>query len=178
MQHNGLFVALTGLSGSGKTTIAKGAQEILESKGYKVDLVDENKYCQTVCSDLNLSSEEGQEENINRLSFIAQRKAKGRRIVILAAVNPYASTQNVCKDRGAVLVHVFCPFDVCRERDPEGLYKKHGDHQMPGGQATGAFRFDDPGFNCLAIFTDSTNPQRAQKDCAKDLARIILCHFI
>jgi adenylylsulfate kinase len=83
-----LLLQMTGLSGAGKSTIAQGAQRLLEARGLKVEIIDGDEYRKVICKDLGFS-EEDRKENIRRLSFIGNVLARNDVIAIIAAINPY-----------------------------------------------------------------------------------------
>lgn len=120
-----LVVQMTGLSGSGKSTIAKETQKKLIALNYKVEVIDGDYYRQNICKDLGFSKED-RIENINRLGFIALGLAKHNVISIIAAINPYEEARCILQNKSVNVrtVHIHCPLEELIKRDPKSLYKK------------------------------------------------------
>lgn len=120
-----IFVQLTGLSGAGKTTISYNAAAELRKRGFRVEVIDGDEYRETLCSDVGFSRAD-RETNIRRLAFVADRFVKNGIIVLLAAVNPYASVrEEVARSfENALTVWVDCDLATLVERDTKGLYRR------------------------------------------------------
>lgn len=120
-----LFIQLTGLSGSGKTTIANGVKIILEDKGFHVEVIDGDVYRKKLCSDLGFSKED-RNENIRRLGFVSNRFAVNGVISILAAINPYEEIRKELSLYGTHVktVWIHCDLDTLIRRDTKQLYKR------------------------------------------------------
>jgi adenylylsulfate kinase len=120
-----LLIQMTGLSGAGKSTIAHLAREILIDLGYKVELLDSDKYRQHLCRDLGFSKDD-RLENIRRLGFVAFTLARQGIISILAAINPYEEARDALKRASPLTKTVFidCPLSVTKQRDSKGLYRR------------------------------------------------------
>ena len=115
---------MTGLSGAGKTTIARQVKELLEKEGIPIVIVDGDEYRKTLCKDLGFSKEDRQ-ENIRRLGKAAFDFVKQGQVAIIAAINPYEVVRKELKDNyNAKTVWVQCPLDELIKRDTKGLYKK------------------------------------------------------
>jgi adenylylsulfate kinase len=119
-----MLIQLTGLSGSGKTTIANLVKNKLEIKGIAVDILDADLYRTTVCKDLGYSKKD-RNENISRLASIASSLDQQNKVVIIAAINPYQQMRNLLTDRyGSKTVWIKCPLHILIQRDTKGYYKK------------------------------------------------------
>lgn len=120
-----LFIQLTGLSGSGKSTIANGAKKLLLDKGFRVEVIDGDIYRKILCNDLGFSKED-RHENIRRLGFVSNLLATNGIIAILAAINPYEEIRRVLAGYGSHVktVWIHCDLDTLIKRDTKGLYKK------------------------------------------------------
>lgn len=120
-----LFIQLTGLSGSGKSTIANGVKKLLESNGFRVEVIDGDIYRKKLCPDLGFSKED-RHENIRRLGFVSNKFAVNGIISILAAINPYEEIRKELSDFGAHVktVWIDCDLDMLVKRDTKQLYKK------------------------------------------------------
>lgn len=123
----GLVVFLTGLSGSGKSTIAQELKEYLTADA--VTVLDGDVVREHLSKGLGFSKED-RDTNIKRIGWVAAEIAKHGGTVICAAIAPYEETREVVRqmveDLGGVflLVHVATSLEVCEERDIKGLYAK------------------------------------------------------
>jgi adenylylsulfate kinase len=120
-----LLIQLTGLSGSGKTTIANGVKKLLEQNDYPVEVIDGDIYRKKLCPDLGFSKED-RNENIRRLGFVANVLATKGVIAILAAINPYEEIRRELTKYGAHVntVWINCDIETLIKRDTKQLYKK------------------------------------------------------
>lgn len=117
---------MTGLSGAGKTTIAKGAEKELCSRGYKVEMLDGDELRRTISADLGFSAED-REENIRRAGDIAAWMANNGAIVIAALISPSRTGRKQAREAAKGRFHeiyIRADLETCEKRDPKGLYKK------------------------------------------------------
>ena len=127
--RQGFVVFFTGLSGSGKSTIANVLLvKLLEMGGRPVTLLDGDLVRKNLSSELGFSKEH-RDINIRRIGFVASEIAKHRGIAICAPIAPYDRTRKdvraLVSETGAfILVHVSTPLEVCEARDRKGLYAK------------------------------------------------------
>jgi adenylyl-sulfate kinase len=123
----GCVVWLTGLSGAGKTTIARVLEIELRGAGHPVCVLDGDCLRRGLCADLGFSPEDRQ-ENIRRVGEVARLFADAGMICIVALISPYR--QDRARARAAapgnrfLEVFVNSPLDVCERRDPKGLYAR------------------------------------------------------
>ena len=124
-KQEGVAVWLTGLSGSGKTTISIPLCEKLESMGYRVQHLDGDVVRQKLTKDLGFSKED-RDQNIERVTFVAERLVKHGVISVCAFISPYKKERQYARDEIGRFVEVFvkCPLEICEERDVKGLYAK------------------------------------------------------
>jgi adenylylsulfate kinase len=125
MQHRGVTVWFTGLSGAGKTTISRAVAEKLRSLDCKLEVLDGDIVRENLTKGLGFSKED-REENIRRIGFVAHLLTRNGVIVLVSAISPYRSMREEAKQRIGDFVEVFvnAPLNVCEERDVKGLYKK------------------------------------------------------
>jgi sulfate adenylyltransferase len=125
----GFTVFFTGLSGAGKSTIAKGLLvRLLEIGGRPVTLLDGDIVRKNLSSELGFSKEH-RDINIRRIGFVASEITENGGIAICAPIAPYDAIRRdvpsmISPLGGFVLVHVATPLDVCEKRDRKGLYAK------------------------------------------------------
>lgn len=120
----GFCVWLTGLSGSGKTTIAKGLVDHFKGNRY-IETMDGDEIRKGLSSDLGFSKEDRNEHN-KRVIFCTKLLTRNGVIVVVALISPYRETRAYAKVQIPNMMEVFvkAPLDVCIERDPKGLYKR------------------------------------------------------
>lgn len=125
----GFTVFFTGLSGSGKSTIANAlVTKFLEMGGRPVTLLDGDLVRKHLSSELGFSKEH-RDINIRRIGYVASEITKNGGIAICAPIAPYEATRKAVREAiepvgGFLLVHVATPVEVCEQRDRKGLYAK------------------------------------------------------
>jgi adenylylsulfate kinase len=138
IERHAHVVWLTGLSGSGKTTVAVAVAEVLERRGLLVEVLDGDALRTAMPTGF---SREDREAHARRVAFLASRLAFHGITTIVALVSPYrasrAYARSLCKK--FIEVYVSTPLDVCERRDTKGLYARARAGQLP--QFTG---IDDP----------------------------------
>ncbi len=124
----GFVLWLTGLPGSGKTTIASKVAEILRQRGYRVELLDGDWVRKTINPDAGFTREE-RNRHLYRVAWIARLLARNGVIVLCSFVSPYRDTRAkireiVSEEVPFIEVYVKCSLEEVIRRDPKGLYKK------------------------------------------------------
>ncbi len=128
-RHAGFTVFLTGLSGAGKSTIARALQvKLLETGGRPVTLLDGDLVRKQLSSELGFSKEH-RDLNIRRIGFVAAEITKNRGVALCAPIAPYDAVRKevralIAPLGGFVLVHVATALAVCEARDVKGLYAR------------------------------------------------------
>lgn len=123
------LIVFTGLSGSGKSTIARGlADALIERGGRTVTLLDGDVVRRLLSAGLTFSKDD-RDLNIRRIGYVAAEITRHGGVAICAPIAPYAATRaevrrmvNAAGD--FVLVHVATPLEECERRDRKGLYAK------------------------------------------------------
>ena len=125
----GLTIFFTGLSGSGKSTIANVLRtKFLETGGRPVSLLDGDLVRKHLSSELGFSKEH-RDINIRRIGYVSSEITKNGGIAICAPIAPYDAVRKHVREMiephgGFILVHVATPLEVCEQRDRKGLYAK------------------------------------------------------
>ncbi len=140
----GAVVWLTGLSGSGKSTVAVECEALLVGQGQPAAVLDGDNLRHGLCADLGFS-ESDRRENLRRISEVAVLMAHAGIVVFVPVVSPYVSARDAARSlvesHGVHFVEVFVdtPLELCEQRDPKGLYRK-----ARAGEITGFTGVDDP----------------------------------
>jgi sulfate adenylyltransferase len=144
-RHRGLVVFLTGLSGSGKSTIARGLADSLRESGDRtVTLLDGDVVRRELSSGLGFGKAD-RDLNVRRIGWVAAEVARHRGMALCCPIAPYAKARATARQMaltagaGFLLVHVATPLAVCEQRDRKGLYAR-----ARAGQITGMTGIDDP----------------------------------
>jgi len=123
----GFTVFFTGLSGSGKSTIANALMsKLMEIGGRQISLLDGDIVRKNLSSELGFSKEH-RDLNIRRIGYVASEITKNGGIAICAPIAPYTATRRQVRDAispvgGFVEIHVSTPLEICEQRDRKGLY--------------------------------------------------------
>jgi len=140
----GMTVWLTGLSGSGKSTIAYEVERRLVDRNRAAYVLDGDNLRHGINSDLAFSKED-RAENVRRVGEIARLMADAGLIVLVPVISPYRSGREEVREMhesiGLSFMEVFVdtPLEVCEQRDPKGLYAR-----ARAGEITGMTGVDDP----------------------------------
>jgi len=127
--RRGIVLFLTGLSGSGKSTIARNLRDVLSERGdRRVSLLDGDLVRQLLSAGLTFSRAD-RDLNIARIGFVAAEVARHGGIAICAPIAPYADARARVREMVSevgdfLLIHVATPVEVCAARDRKGLYAK------------------------------------------------------
>ncbi|NEQ51261.1 MAG: adenylyl-sulfate kinase [Leptolyngbya sp. SIO3F4] len=125
MQHRGVTVWFTGLSGSGKTTISQALEKKLRAAGAKLEVLDGDIVRTNLTKGLGFSKED-RDENVRRIGFVSHLLTRNGVIVLVSAISPYREVRDQVRARIGDFVEVYAntPVEVCEQRDVKGLYKK------------------------------------------------------
>jgi bifunctional enzyme CysN/CysC len=129
---------LTGLPGSGKSTVADALEQVLFERGIRCYILDGDMVRQTLSDDLGFSPED-RAENVRRVARTAQLMMDAGLVVIVSLVSPFAADREKARELFAASdfaeVFIDTPIELCRERDPKGLYAREASD--PQGAMTG-----------------------------------------
>ena len=144
-RRRGLVVFFTGLSGSGKSTIARGVADALHETGDRtVTLLDGDVVRRELSADLGFSRAD-RDRNVRRIGWVAAEVARHGGLALCCPIAPYAQARAQAREMaraagaGFVLIHLATPLEVCERRDRKGLYAR-----ARAGQLTGMTGIDDP----------------------------------
>jgi len=154
--QKGKVIWLTGLSGSGKTTIAQALEVKLHNDlGFLTYVLDGDVLRSGLNFDLNMSLI-GRSENIRRAAHVAALFADAGVVVICAFISPYKSARDTVRRIMEVPffeVYVKCPIEECKSRDPKGLYAKCDAGDITGFTGIDA-PYEEPANSELVVETD------------------------
>jgi adenylylsulfate kinase len=124
VRGSGAVLWFTGLSGSGKTTIAQEVCDELERQGIAVEYLD-GDVIRSVFPNTGFSRAD-RDAHVRRVGFLASRLEHHGVVVIAALVSPYRESRDFVRSlcRNFIEIHVSTPLDVCESRDVKGLYAK------------------------------------------------------
>jgi len=163
--HRGGVVWFTGLSGSGKTTVAQQLDRRLHGAGKRSFLLDGDVMRDGITKGLGFGRED-REENLRRFTEVAQLFAEAGVLALVSAIAPYEDARERARQRIGpqrfVLVHVATPLSVCETRDPKGLYKAARAGKIP--EFTGiSSPYEDPPVADVRLHPEDGDPH-AQAD--------------
>ncbi|MFA9556960.1 adenylyl-sulfate kinase [Evansella sp. AB-rgal1] len=125
--HNGMILWFTGLSGSGKSTIANLLEKDLHDQTVHTYLLDGDNVRHGINKNLGFSSQD-RKENIRRIAEIGKLFVDAGIVVLVAAISPFKEDRAAARDLFThgdfVEIYVKCSLEECEKRDPKGLYKK------------------------------------------------------
>ncbi|MFG6149986.1 adenylyl-sulfate kinase [Halobacillus sp. B23F22_1] len=133
-KHSSGVIWLTGLSGSGKSTIANIVNQKLFEKGLQTYVLDGDNVRHGLNKDLGFGDQD-REENIRRVGEVAKLFADSGTIVLASFISPFRSDRDKIRasltEGEFVEVYVDCPLQECEKRDPKGIYKKVRNGEIP-----------------------------------------------
>ena len=132
--HRGMCIWVTGLSGSGKSTITDGVEQVLHSKGISTYILDGDNIRQGLNRDLGFTDAD-RVENIRRTAEVAKLMVDAGLVVLTACISPFRSgrdrARSLFEENEFREVFLDVPFDVAESRDPKGLYIKARRGELP-----------------------------------------------
>jgi sulfate adenylyltransferase len=167
LHKQGMCIWFTGLSGSGKSTIANALTPMLLERGRAVTTLDGDVVRTHLSKGLGFSKED-RDTNILRIGFVAGEIARHTGTVICAAISPYSKTRNEARKMVGndqfVEVFVDTPLNVCEERDIKGMYAK-----ARAGEIKGFTGIDDPYEAPVSPEIVITTVGKTPKQCAREI---------
>ena len=162
-QDEGYVVWMTGLSGSGKTTIALVLEEELKERGLRVERLDGDVVRESLTRDLGFTAED-RKKNIERVTFVAKLLSRNGVGTICSFISPYQAVRDDVRANTTNFLEVFvdAPLEVVIERDVKGLYKKAIAGEIPNFTGI-SDPFEAPQSPDIHLRTDQISPQ----ECAQ-----------
>lgn len=173
--HKGMIVWMTGLSGSGKSSIAEAVEGRLHRKGIASYILDGDKLRSGLNSDLGFG-ESDREENIRRAATVAALFEDAGLVTIVTLISPYEHSRRMARTMSRhdfMEVHVKASLEACIKRDPKGLYKKAINGEI--SDFTGiSSPYEEPQSPDLILDTELWD----EEECAETLCNAILSHIM
>jgi adenylylsulfate kinase len=169
--HKGIVLWMFGLSGSGKTTIARALENELYSRGIHTKLLDGDNLRAGITNNLSFSLED-RAENIRRVSEVSKLFMENGNVVICSLVSP---TKEIRKKANQIIgegfkeVFINAPFEVCAERDVKGLYKK-----ALAGEIKNFTGLDSPFEGAENPFVELRTNEKDLDACKNELVKLVL----
>lgn len=152
---------ITGLPASGKSTLANAVASLLRTRGGVVEVLDGEAARARLSPDLGFSREHRM-VHVARLAAEARRIGERGKITIVAAISPYREAREAARrDVGGRFLEVYarCPLEVCKRRDPKGLYLRAAAGELQ--QVTGIDDpYEPPEAPDVVVDTDRESPER------------------
>jgi adenylylsulfate kinase len=174
MTSKGFTLWFTGLSGAGKTTLARLVESDLGGRGHKVEVLDGDIIRTNLSKGLGFSKED-RDTNIRRIGFVCHLLSRNDVVAIAAAISPYREIREEIRQQigNFVEIYVKCPISVLAERDVKGLYKK-----ALAGEIKNFTGVDDPyeePFSAeIVIETDVESPEESARRIISRLEELAL----
>lgn len=170
--HPGSVVWLTGLSASGKSTLARALERRLFDDGRAVSVLDGDNLRFGLNSDLGFADTD-RSENIRRVSEVARLLAMSGQVAVVALITPFqrdrAVARAICMDHPFLEVFVDCPVEVCASRDPKGLYRRAQAGEIAGFTGVTA-PYEPPVMPDVHVHTDRVGVDAAAEQVLAALA--------
>ena len=158
-QHKSRVLWFTGLSGSGKSTVANATEKMLHDMGLQTYILDGDNVRMGLNKDLGFSAED-RTENIRRITEVAKLFADSGSIILTAFISPYREDRDkareIISNDDFIEIFVSADLSVCEDRDPKGLYKKARSGEIKGFTGIDA-PYEAPLNPELIVETDKNN---------------------
>ncbi len=125
MTEKGFVIWITGLPGSGKSTIATKLGSMLRQQGLKIEILDGDEVRRNLSPDLGFSKAD-RETHASRVVYVSKLLSRNGVAVIVALISPFRKFRESAREKIGSFVEVYtkCSVEICIQRDPKGLYKK------------------------------------------------------
>ncbi|WP_285397888.1 adenylyl-sulfate kinase [Lysinibacillus sp. fls2-241-R2A-57] len=170
-KHQSFILWFTGLSASGKSSVANVFARRLFERGNQAFVLDGDNVRHGLNKDLGFD-EAGRKENIRRIGEVSKLFVESGHIVLTAFISPYREDRQVVRalvDEGEFLeVYVKCSVETCEKRDPKGLYKKARNAEIPNFTGISA-PYEEPANPEIILDTESYSIE----ECVDQLTDIL-----
>ncbi|MGA4719970.1 adenylyl-sulfate kinase [Fictibacillus nanhaiensis] len=157
--HSSFVLWFTGLSGSGKSTIANALAEVLFDQEIRNYVLDGDNIRNGLNRDLSFSDKD-RSENIRRISEVSKLFVNNGTVVLTAFISPFIQdrvmAKNIISEEEFIEIYVSCPIDECEKRDPKGLYSKARNGEIPDFTGIDS-PYEEPVSPALTIHTNEQN---------------------
>jgi adenylylsulfate kinase len=157
LQQRAKAIWLTGLSGSGKSTVAKALENELYLRNYKSFVLDGDNVRTGISNNLSFSLED-RNENIRRVAEVAKLFVEAGMVAICSFITPLEKqremARNIIGEKDFFLVYLNTPINVCEQRDVKGLYAKAKKNEIPDFTGVSS-PFEEPQRADLVIYTEN-----------------------
>ncbi|MFC7322690.1 adenylyl-sulfate kinase [Halobacillus campisalis] len=161
--HSSGVIWLTGLSGSGKSTIANIVNQKLYEKSLQSYVLDGDNVRHGLNNDLGFNDSDRQ-ENIRRVGEVAKLFADSGTIVLASFISPFQSDRDQIRqslDEGEFIeVFVSCPLGECEDRDPKGIYKKVRNGVIPSFTGIDS-PYEEPSNSEIVVYTNQESEEES-----------------
>src|SRR5215211_6555505 len=160
----GVCLWLTGLSGSGKSTVGRLAAGQLRDRGHRVEVLDGDDVRQNLCAGLGFSRED-RDMNVRRIAFVADLLSRNGVVTFVAAVSPYRGARDEARARmGDRFVEVFmrASIEECERRDVKGLYERARAGEIEGFTGV-SDPYEEPLSPELTLETEAETPEESAR---------------
>ena len=161
-ESTGVCFWLTGLSGSGKSTVGRLAAGQLRDRGHQVEVLDGDDVRQNLCAGLGFSRED-RDVNVRRIAWVADLLSRNGVVTFVAAVSPYRRTRDEARARMGdrfVEVYVRASVEECERRDVKGLYERARAGEIQGFTGV-SDPYEEPPAAELTLETESESPEES-----------------
>jgi 3',5'-nucleoside bisphosphate phosphatase len=161
---SGVCFWLTGLSGSGKSTVGRLAAGVLRDQGHRVEVLDGDDVRQNLCAGLGFSRED-RDVNVRRIAWVADLLSRNGVVTFVAAVSPYRQTRDEARARMGdrfVEVYVHASVDECERRDVKGLYERARAGKIQGFTGV-SDPYEEPLAAELTLETEQESPEASAR---------------
>lgn len=173
--QRGAVIWFTGLSGSGKSTVAREVEKLLAERGKACYVLDGDTVRTGLCADLDFSPQD-RAENIRRVAHVAALMADAGLLVICAFISPFRAGRDAARalvPNGRFFeVHVDCPLEACEQRDVKGLYRRARAGEIDAFTGVDS-PYEPPESPELRIDTTHMSVRECAKEVMKGISRIL-----
>lgn len=170
-KHQSFILWFTGLSASGKSSVANAFARTLFERGNQAFVLDGDNVRHGLNNDLGFG-EDDRKENIRRIGEVSKLFVESGQIVLTAFISPYKADRQVVRelveDGEFIEVYVKCSVEACEKRDPKGLYKKARNAEIPNFTGISA-PYEEPENPEIMLDTE----QYSIEECAQQLTDIL-----